>query len=169
MTLAELEPLSRAFSFGNARLNLRYDMRALLALEKAGLKYTDIFAESLEAGVILRFFRAGLTEEVGAERAAKMFRAIGGREVWALCSEAMLLALPKPDPLLIPDTKAKKSEVIDFGALRCYICDIMKKPDEFFWSSTLRELLERWQKFAVFKGYMKPPRRMEMFDTEGME
>ena len=57
----------------------------------------------------------------------------------------------------------------DMKRLRGLICDIMRKPEEFFWSSTLRELVERWQAVAIAKGYMKKPERMQMFDTEGME
>ena len=48
------------------------------------------------------------------------------------------------------------------------MCDVMKKPEEFFWGSTLRELLARWQGYAVAKGYAKEPERVQMFDTEGM-
>lgn len=169
MTLRELEPLSREFSFGDARLHLRYDMRALLELEKAGLSYTDIFSEKLSGKALLCFLHAGLCENAGAAREEEILKALGAGKVWELCLEAVLLALPEPDPLIIPDAAARHSGGIDHGVLRCYVCDIMRKPEEFFWSSTLRELLARWERYAVFKGYMKPPERMELYDTEGMD
>ena len=57
----------------------------------------------------------------------------------------------------------------DMKRLRCLICDVMRKPEEFFWASTLRELIERWQAFAAVKGYAKEPERVVRFATEGME
>ena len=67
------------------------------------------------------------------------------------------------------DVPEEHSGEPDMKQLRGLICDIMRKPEEFFWSSTMRELVERWTAFAVAKGYMKKPERMQMFDTEGME
>lgn len=167
--LGDLKPLSCAFPFGEVQLHLRYDMNALLELEQAGLEYTDIFVEKISCETLLRFFRAGLVEEAGKLRFAEIFEAVGAQAVWEKCAEAVLLALPEPDPLLIPNTKQHDSGGIDYAALRCFVCDIMRKPEEFFWTSTLRELFARWEKYAVFKGYMKPPERMELYDTEGMD
>ncbi|MCI5667792.1 MAG: hypothetical protein MR291_03385 [Oscillospiraceae bacterium] len=45
------------------------------------------------------------------------------------------------------------SQALDQQRLRCLICDVMRKPDEFFCHSTMRELCERWQCFAEVKGY----------------
>ena len=61
------------------------------------------------------------------------------------------------------------SQALDQQRLRCHICDVMRKPEEFFWHSTMRELCERRQCFAEVKGYAEKPRRMELFDMEGME
>ena len=144
-------------------------MNALLELENAGLDYVDIFAEKISRETIFRFFYSGLVEKAGKLRAAEIFKAAGALKVWEKCIEAVLLALPEPDPLLIPNTKQHENNGIDYAALRCFVCDIMRKPEDFFWSSTLRELFLRWEKFAVFKGYIKPPERMELYDTEGMD
>lgn len=80
----------------------------------------------------------------------------------------MLLALPEYDPAII-ELPTDTNTPVDFRRLMCLICDVMKKPDEFFWRSTLRELIPRWQEYAEVKGYAKKPERMEMYDTEGME
>ena len=103
--LRELKPLSCTFPFGEVQLHLRYDMNALLELENAGLDYVDIFAEKISRETIFRFFYSGLVEKAGKLRAAEIFKAAGALKVWEKCIEAVLLALPEPDPLLIPNTK----------------------------------------------------------------
>ena len=166
--LSELLPRAYSFNFGEARLSLRYDMRALLTLERAGLDYSEVFSDTADGGRVLAFFTAGLREDIGSERARDIMRAAGPGDIWRHCRQAVLLALPEPDPLLLPDTSTKKSGGNEYLRLRALICDVMGKPEEFFWGSTLRELLSRWQEYAIAKGYMKPPERVQMYDEEGM-
>ena len=66
----------------------------------------------------------------------------------------MALAMPEHDPLVIdiPESPGKPQ---DMARLRVLVCDIMRKPERFFWRSTLRKLLSRWQDFAEIKGYAK--------------
>lgn len=167
--LADLIPKSYEIPFGEARLCLRYDMNALLSLEREGLTYEDIFADEISGSVLLKFLRAGLTEDIGEEREIGVLNTLGIHALWEHLREAVALSLPEYDPLIIPDTSDSPSDgEIDYARLWTLICDIMRKPDELFWQSTLRELLARWQSFAVAKGYTKPPEKMQMYDTEGM-
>lgn len=168
--LADLIPKSYEIPFGEARLCLRYDMNALLSLEREGLTYEDIFADEISGRTLLKFLRAGLTEDIGEEREIGVLNALGIHALWEHLREAVALSLPEYDPLIIPDTSDEPSGgEFDYMRLRTLICDVMKKPDELFWQSSLRELLARWQSFAVVKGYAKPPERIQMYDTEGME
>lgn len=168
--LAELLPLSHEMQFGEARLCLRYDMDALLRLEREGLTYEDIFAEKTSGEVLLKFLRAGLTEDIGEQREIGLLETLGAAGLWAHLRAAVTLALPEYDPLIIPDTTPPKGDgKPDYARLRTLVCDVMKKPEEFFWKSTLRELLARWQSYAMAKGYAKEPERVQLFDTEGME
>ena len=166
MGLAELLPQSYEFSFGEARISLRYDMTALLFLERCGLEYKDIFAESIRVCDLSVFVQAGFPA-IGEKRAEKLIRAVGARKMWEHIQAAVLLSLPEPDPLVIPENKGGTGE-IDFAVLRTLVCDIMKKDEDFFWKSTIRELVERWQNYAVAKGFRKPPERIQIYDTEGM-
>lgn len=167
--LAELLPLSHEMQFGEARLCLRYDMDALLRLEREGLTYEDIFAEKTSGEVLLKFLRAGLEEDIGVQREIGLLETLGAAGLWAHLRAAVTLALPEYDPLIIPDTTPPKGDgKPDYARLRTLVCDVMKKPEEFFWKSTLRELLARWQSYAVAKGYAKEPERVQIFDTEGM-
>ena len=137
--LSELERLGHSFSRGGGTITLRYDMAALLRLEAAG-----------------------------ADDPTGIMRECGAMRVWEEIRAAVLLALPERDPLAL-DFPEETGEAMDYRRLRCLVCDVMRKPEEFFWSSTIRELVERWQDFAVVKGFAKKPERMQMFDTEGME
>lgn len=167
--LVELLPLSHEIQFGGARLYLRYDMDALLRLEREGLVIDDIFGEEVSGAVLLKFLRAGLTEDIGEQREIGLMETLGAAGLWAHLRAAVTLALPEYDPLIIPDTTAPKGDgKPDYARLRTLVCDVMKKPEEFFWGSTLRELLARWQGYAVAKGYAKESERVQMFDTEGM-
>lgn len=165
--LAELVPQSYELPFGEARLCLRFDMNALLRLEREGLQFENIFADEISGVTLLKFLRAGLTEQIGEEREIAVADVLGIPALWAHLREAVALSLPEYDPLIIPDNSPSDGE-LDFGRLRTLVCDIMRKPEEFFWESTLRELLSRWQSFAVAKGYAEPPKKVQMYDTEGM-
>lgn len=165
--LAELERQHYEFDFGGAVIAMRYTLADFLALEKLGIGHMDIFAEKLTADKILEFFKAGLVGELPGEMIEKLVECVGFEAIWDHCRAAMELALPKPDPTVIPDFSAEKGD-LSFLRLRALICDVMGKSEEFFWGSTLAELMERWQEYAVAMGYAKPPQRVQRYDEEGM-
>lgn len=173
--LTELTKQYYRFECGGSVISLRYDMTALLRLEERGIAYTDIFGERTTGKVLCEFLRVGgYSERSKPSGVSKpdepelILHEMGGRALWEHIQAAVRLALPQRDPLII-DIPEEHSGEPDMKQLRGLICDIMRKPEEFFWSSTMRELVERWTAFAVAKGYMKKPERMQMFDTEGME
>lgn len=167
--LSELLPHEYSFDFGTAQLKLRYDMTALLSLEREGLEYKAIFANEITAATVLAFLHAGLTEDIGKEREIAVMTTLGIEKTWEHCRAAVVLSLPKYDPLVIPEENRSTNDGnMDYSRLRSLICDVMQKDEEFFWRSTLSELLQRWQDYAVLKGYAKPPKKVQLYDTEGM-
>ena len=158
MILGDLKPAVYAYNYGEAQLHLRYDLSAFLQLEEAGHDYKDIFNRKITKATLAAFLQAGLREKVDNERLYKMISAAPS-EVWKHCREAVLLALPQNDPLVIPDAEPSSGEGLDWKKLRMLICDEMGKDEAFFWSSTLRELTERWTIYAISKGYTKPPQK----------
>lgn len=168
--LKELLPLRHCFDFGGARLSIRYDMAALLELERQGLSYADIFADKMTGSVLLAFLSAGVEQDIPPEALGRILSAVGASQLAAHCREAMLAALPEDDPYIVPP-KRSETEYDDgkscFERLHTMVCDVMRKPEDFYWHSTLRELMSRWQAYAIAKGYMKPPERVQMYDTEG--
>lgn len=163
------------FECGGSVISLRYDMTAFLRLEERGIAYTDIFGERITGAVLCEFLRVGgYSERSKPSGVSKpdepelILHETGGKALWEHIRAAVQLALPVRDPLIV-DVPEEHSGEPDMKQLRGLVCDIMRKPEEFFWSSTMRELVERWTAFAVAKGYMKKPERMQMFDMEGME
>lgn len=165
--LTELERRQYTFDFGEAVIALRYTLADLLELEKLGISYLDVFEDKLAADKILTFFAAGLVGELPDETITKLVDCVGFEAVWEHCRAAMLLSLPKRDPAIVPKPRANSGE-FSFIRLRALICDVMGKPEGFFWDSTLAELLERWQEYAVAMGYSEEPERILEYDEEGM-
>ncbi len=162
--LTELTRQYYRFECAGSVISLRYDMTAFLRLEERGISYTDIFGDRITGAVLCEFLEAGGCTDDPELILHKM----GGNALWQRLRAAVLLALPARDPLVteVPDESSGEP---DMKQLRGLVCDVMRKPEEFFWDSTMRELFERWQAFAVAKGYMKKPERMQLYDTEGME
>lgn len=160
MKLGELKPAVYCMNYGEAQLHLRYDLSAFLYIENAGYDYKDIFNRKITKATLAIFLQAGLKEDIGTDRIYRIISAVPS-EVWKHCREAVLLALPQNDPLVIPDAEsaAGNSEGLDWKKLRMLICDEMGKDEAFFWSSTLGELTERWTIYAISKGYAKPPQK----------
>lgn len=165
--LTELKEQRYGFVYGGSEITLRYDMTALLRLEERGYSYMEIFVERITGKSLCAFLECGAAGELPAA-AEVILRDVGGSELWAHCRNAMLLAMPERDPLIIdiPDNPGKPP---DMHRLRTLVCDVMRKTEEFFWRSTLRELLARWRDYAEIKGYAKKLERMELYDMEGME
>ncbi len=116
----------------------------------------------------MMFFCAGLTEEIDTDRLWKIAVTMGFEKLWGHCAEAVSAALPKPDPSIVQKPRSSNEKEFSFARLRTLICDVMGKSEEFFWSSTLSELLGRWQEYAVVMGYAEEPERIMEFDDEGM-
>lgn len=160
------ELLPQKYALGYKGVMLRYDMNALLRLEQRSLSYEDIFAEKITGEALCEFLAAGC--EGLPEAPESILHEMGAMELWRHIRKAVLLALPVYDPLVI-DIPDEPGKPLDMKLLRTLVCDVMRKPEEFFWRSTMRELLERWQDYAVARGFAKKPERMELFDMEGME
>lgn len=165
--LTELTEKRYAFDCGGSRIVLRYDMTAFLRLEERGYSYMDIFGERITGQALCDFLECGEVGELPVS-AEDILHNAGGQALWDHLQNAVELAMPEHDPLVIdiPDEPGKPP---DMARLRTLVCDVMRKPEDFFWHSTLRELLARWQDYAEVKGFAKKPERMELYDMEGME
>ena len=166
--LTELLPQSFRFGFGEGVIELRYTLRSFLELEKSGYKYTDIFENKVTGGLIIAFFKAGLVVPIDDAKIQSIAEIVGYEMLWEHCLQAVLMSFPKPDDSVVQKPPSPNDEEFSFARLRTLICDVMNKSDEFFWNSTLRELIGRWKEYAVAMGYSDEPERVLEFDEEGM-
>lgn len=166
--LAELLPRSYNVPFGDAELELRYTLRSFLALEQVGHNYLDIFRQSATGKVILEFFAAGLVTPVKEKKLLDIAEIIGYSALWDHIKGAVLQAMPKKEENVVQKPPTPNDEEFSFTRLRVLICDIMGKDEDFFWNSTLGELIERWTEYARAMGYAEEPERVLEFDEEGM-
>lgn len=166
--LTELLPQSVRFQFGEGVIELRFTLRSFLELEKRGLKYSDIFEERVNGKTILEFFRAGLVLPIEDETLPQIAEIVGYETLWSYCLQGVLQAFPKREENVVQKPPSSNNEEFSFVRLRTLVCDIMGKSEEFFWNSTLGELLERWTEYARAMGYAEEPEKILEFDDEGM-
>ncbi len=161
-------PRCYSFDFGGEAIHMRYDLNALLEAERGGVVWDKFLTEDYSSSELALFFRAGIIGKEIKKRTEGIISSLGENTVREHCRRALLLSLPDHDPLVIPKNN-DKNEPLSFVRLRACVCDVMGKSDEFFMHSTIGELLERWQEYAVVMGYAEKPERVELYDTEGME
>lgn len=166
--LTELLPQRFEFSFGEGVIALRFTLKSFLELEQHGLNYTDIFAEKVSGRVILEFFRAGLVTPIEPGKLGDIAEIVGYEKLLGYCIEAVIQAFPKREENVVHKPPSPNDEEFSFVRLRTLICDIMGKSEDFFWSSTIGELIERWTEYARAMGYAEEPERILEFDEEGM-
>lgn len=159
--LSDCERKKLYFKFGGADLYLRYDMAALLKLEKSNIDlYKGIVIELLKRVA----FRIGLESciaetDIDEKYIYDVEAAMSADEIGKLVEEATLLSLP--DPVVGAKPKPGSTDYVQLFAL---FCDIMGKPDELFWSSTVKEIIQRWDKYAEINGYKKPAEKVRRYE-----
>lgn len=100
------------------------------------------------------------------ETAQSILRVFDENVCRLLVSQTIQLALPEPiigfEESETEETNTTKG--IDYKTLRTLYCDVMKRSDIEFWNSTLREITERWDKYAEIKGYKEPTQVIKQYD-----
>ncbi|MCM1055940.1 MAG: hypothetical protein NC394_10520 [Bacteroides sp.] len=169
---SELERRRFYFTVGAAELYLRFDNRALLEAEKSGFDIFELKTEGMTVKAAKCFLSCGLrrfAEEKAAgedpksyadKLADRIVKASAPDEISAIIGGAVLMAMPEP----IMGVRSGKKEKADLTRIFCYFCDIMGKPEELFWELTLREVLRRWDAYAVFHGYKEAPLEVKTYD-----
>ena len=138
-------------------------MAALLRLEKSNIDlYKGAFSEQQKRAA----FREGLDccvaeMDIDEEYVYDIETAMSVGEISRLVEEAALLSLP--DPVVGAKPKPGKTDYVQLFSL---FCDIMGKPDELFWKSTVREIIQRWDRYAEANGFKKPAEEVKQFEDE---
>lgn len=150
-------------------LYLRFDINSFISAELAGINIFDInnvFTEPKKAVELLKIGLAdclnslGISEPLLSEIAAEL---IALPDISDIIASAITGALPEPIRGAAPSKSGKPA---DMRVLRSRYVDIMGRSDEEFLSSTLREVLDRWDKYAIFHGYKKAPQTFRQYDDD---
>lgn len=159
------------FMFGQARLWLRYDIRAFYNIENSGYDPFDILSVCKDPKAVRCFLENGLADWYSTvpdemsvtEYVNKLMSAEGYQtELLTYIQAAVILALPKRK---VGNTKKNTGRSDILGLMTAFV-DVMKAPEIEFWKSTLREASERWERYAVAMGYQKPVEVFTEFDDE---
>ena len=161
------------FCFGKATFWLRYDNRAFLNIEKEGFEPLNILKSEGNPKAVRSFLVNGLSdfgkasgysrEEIKDIANALMTAEGFGDVLIATIALAVVNALPvAPIGMKKPDKEGKS----DITSLMTCFCDIMGKSEEEFWSSTLREVHERWERYGAATGKIKPVEEFREFDDD---
>lgn len=161
--LSDCENKKFFFKFGNTQLYLRFDMEALLRLEKLNIDlYKGLLTEEQKRTAFCAGLKDCLAEmDVDEQYVYEIADILKDEELGRLIEGAVLLSLPEP----VVGAKPKPGKT-DFVQLFSLFCDIMGKPDELFWKSTVREIIQRWEKYAEINGYKKPAEKVKEFEDE---
>lgn len=162
--LIEAEKSRFPVKTGESEVYLRFDNRAFLNIEKEGFDFLNI--SGLKYKAAKSFLRNGLrcwANEFGTsedEIAEKMIEAYSSEYIYDMIAGGVMTALPEP----VMGVKKEAEKAPDFSHIHFLFCDIMGKPDELFWELTLREVMDRWDRYATFMGYKKAPVEVKTYD-----
>ena len=110
-------------------------------------------------GLSCCFNEIGLKAPEQAEVISEVIERLPSEYIQQKILEATSAAVPPP--IIVAKSDDKEA---DFRNLRSLFVDIMRRSEEEFLTSTPAEITERWNNYAVFKGYKKPVEPFKQFD-----
>lgn len=164
-----IELIKSKTDLGSSGLYLRYNLGALLYIEQQNidfLKMNEILIDGkkarvfLKAGLLDYFEKNNFNEVQRDETVRKIMECYSNIQLFDKIAEAVTTSLPRPN---VGGVKKDDSK-LDFTQIFTYFCDIMKLPEKLFWDLTLREVMERWDRYAIFNGYKKAPQKFKKYD-----
>lgn len=160
------------FTFGTAKLWLRYDIGAFYNIEESGYSPFDIISQSNDPKAVRCFLENGLADWYESiddtngidEYVNSLMSAEGYQtELLTLMQSAVLLALPQGR---IGNKREKPDSSGNILNLMTAFVDVMGASKEEFIHSTMREASERWERYAVAMGYIKPAEKFRRYDDD---
>lgn len=162
--LTEVEKSKFPVKIGETLAYLRFDNRAFLNIEKEGIDFLNI--SDLGYRAAKSFLRNGLCcwaneeETDEGEIAEKLLQAYSPECISDMIAGGVMSALPEP----VLGLKKDSEKAPDFSHIHFLFCDIMGKPDGLFWELTMREVMKRWDRYAVFMGYKRAAVEVKRYD-----
>lgn len=149
-------------------LYLRFDINAMIKVEQDGIDIFNLADSFLNYKKAVKLLGIGLAaclsensipESKTDELISRLIKKIGVKELTLSMQMAILSALP--DPIIGAKPDSKKA---DFSKLYGLFVDVMGRTEQEFMSLTVREVLRRWDNYAVFNGYKKPDVTFTQYD-----
>ncbi len=151
-------------------LYLRFDIKALITAETEGIDIFDLANAIKEPKKVFTLLKIGMadcfgnaTKNVISRVVAKIIENYDADTISLLLQAAILDALPAP--VLGGDGKTDRKN-FDISGIYSLFVDVMGRTDEEFMSLTLREVMRRWDSYAIFNGYKKPGIEIKTFDDD---
>lgn len=167
----EMKKQRLEFSCGKVRLWLRFDIKAFYIIEDSGYSPFDILSQSSDPKAVRCFLENGLRDWHNSEEdfydISEYINLLMGDdsfriELLALIQQAIILALPKAK---IGNKRDMQGGSSILGLMTAF-CDIMGGSKEEFMDSTVREAAERWERYAIAKGYKKPAEKFSRYEDD---
>lgn len=149
---------------------MRYDIKAFILAELARINFlniSEVMNNSVQAVKYLKIGLADCFDSLGlseSERSEITSELIKSTDVFSLMQTATVAALPKP--VVGNHSNDSDKKPVDMSKLYGLFVDVMGREEKEFFGLTLREVLERWDNFAVFNGYKKAPQQFKEFDDD---
>lgn len=168
----EMKKQRLEFRFGEVTMWLRYDIQAFYNIEDSGFSPFDILSQCRNSAAVRCFLKNGLAdwfisfgEYFDDERCVNSLMSAEGfqTELIGYIQAAIILALPKA---AIGNRRKNDDKENNILGLMSMFVDVMGASREEFMSSTLREAVERWERYATAMGYIKPAEQFSRFDDE---
>lgn len=164
----EFEKKHIEFPFGNANLWFRFDNKAFLNIEKKGLNPFDtrvLYENSAAARLFIAEGLQNCLEELNiTSRTREIVNTLMASEKERIIKTIQLAVLEALPAECLDKKVNNNSGKGNAGTLFSLYCDIMHHSEEEFWNSTLREVTERWERYAILKGYKEAPLQIQRFD-----
>jgi len=162
------------FSVGKAKFWLRFDIQAFYNIEDSGYAPFDIISQCDDPKAVRCFLENGLADwyneleydENDIDEYVNRLMSVEGfqMELVAYIQAAIMLALPQVE-MGSRRTQSDSSSSNILGLMTVFV-DVMGASKEEFMSSTIREVSDRWERYAVSMGYKKPVEQFSKYDDD---
>lgn len=176
--IGNIEPKYNTIHIAGREYKARYSLNALLYLEDNGKPINELLGKSWTIDDILHLVRASTVDRPINRKTTirrkwdkikpsiKTLEAeIQPQDILSTKIEIMNAvgnSLPKP----IIGQKSDGNGEIDGLKLRAVYVDLLRRPTAEFWTSTLREIIERIDAYYEAKGLKKPVEEVQMYEDE---
>ncbi len=179
MSISELEKKFTTIHIGGREYRARYSLNSLLCLENCYKPLERIIetpATSWGIEDVLQLTRAALCDLPQNKAAviardwkniqpsiAELGEQIDIKDLRVLRFElinAITNSLPQP----VQGSEISSDTEIDYQVMRSIYCDIMRRSEKEFWTSTLNEIKQRTDTYLELKGLKERAEQLQMYD-----